>query len=93
MLEPFLEKLQSTIVINRVLIIEVLTNFDDIFEEATNDEKGALLRALIKEIHMGTDRKSIKNIVFWFTEGDYFIKSAIPVSDVPGTVSQTERNV
>jgi len=80
-------KLQSTVIVNKELIIEALNNFDNLFEEATNEEKRALLRALIKEIHMEADRKSIKNIVFWFTEDDYFMKSAVPVSDVRGTVS------
>ena len=45
-------------------------NFDSLFKDATNEEKRTLLRALIKEIHVETDRKSIKNIVFWFTEDD-----------------------
>ncbi|MHA7578827.1 hypothetical protein ACX12E_00400 [Paenibacillus vandeheii] len=85
-LEREIEKFQSTIIINRELIIEVLTNFDDMFEGATNKEKRALLRALIKEVHMEADRKSIKNIVFWFTEDDYYIKSAMSVSEVRGTL-------
>jgi len=50
-------------------------------------KKRSLLRALIKEIHMEADRKSIKNIVFWFSEDDPFTDSALPVSDVGGTVS------
>ncbi|MBB3069208.1 hypothetical protein FHS14_002198 [Paenibacillus baekrokdamisoli] len=56
------------------------------FEGATNEEKRALLRALIKEVHMEADRKSIKNIVFWFTGDDYYMKSAMSVSEVRGTV-------
>lgn len=57
-IESEIEKLQSTVSINRELIIEALTNFDDIFEEATK-EKSSLLRALIKEIHVEADRKSV----------------------------------
>lgn len=86
-LERAIKEMKSTIIINKELIIEALTNFDDIFEEATNEEKRSLLRALIKEIHVEADRKSIKNIVFWFTEDDIYIKSAIPASEIRGTVS------
>lgn len=37
---------------------------------------------------MEADRKSIKNIVFWFSEDDLLLKSALPLSEVRGTVSQ-----
>ncbi|GIP36519.1 hypothetical protein J2TS4_57290 [Paenibacillus sp. J2TS4] len=58
------------------------------FEEATNEEKKALLRALIKEIHMESDRKSIKKIVFLFSEDDGLAQAALPVSEERRTVSQ-----
>lgn len=85
-IEREIEKLHSKVIINKEIIIEALTNFDNMFEEATNEEKRALLRALIKEVHMEADRKSIKNIVFWFTEGDSLTESALPVSDVRRTL-------
>jgi site-specific DNA recombinase len=75
------------VIINKELIIEALNNFDNLFEEATNEEKRTLLRALIKEIHMEADRKSIKNIVFWFTEYDKFMNTALPVSEERRTLS------
>lgn len=86
-LEREIEKLQSNVILNKNIIVDALKSFEDMFEEATNEEKRALLRALIKEIHMEADRKSIKNIVFWFMEDDSFMKSALPVSDVRRTVS------
>ncbi len=87
-IEREIEKLQSTIIINKEIIVEALTNFDNLFEEATNEEKRMLLRALIKEIHMEADRKSIKNIVFWFTEDDGFSQTALPTNAERRTVSQ-----
>lgn len=90
-LERGIEKLQSSVILNKDIIVEALKNFDVLFAEASNDEKRTLLRALIKEIHMEADRKSIKNIVFWFTEDDSFSHFAVPVSDVQRTVSQIRR--
>jgi site-specific DNA recombinase len=84
-LEREIEKLQSKVTLNKDIIIEALQNFEVLFKEATNEEKRSLLRALIKEIHMEADRKSIKNIVFWFSEDDSFTDSALPVSDVRRT--------
>lgn len=86
-LEREIEKLQSKMTINKEIIIEALLNFNNLFEQATNEEKRDLLRALIKEVHVEADRKNIKNIVFWFTEDDIFRESALPVSDVGRTVS------
>ncbi|WP_256759566.1 hypothetical protein [Cohnella sp. WQ 127256] len=89
-LEREIEKLQSNVILNKDIIVDALKNFEDMFEEATNEEKRALLRALIKD--MEADRKSIKNIVFWFTEDDSFTEIALPVSDVRRTVSQVTAN-
>lgn len=58
------------------------------FEDATNEEKRTLLRALIKEIHVEADRKSIKNIVFWFTEGGEFMDSVLPINEERRTSPQ-----
>ena len=81
-LEREIEKLQSAVIINKEIILEALMNFDSLFEDATNEEKRTLLRALIKEIHVEADRKSIKNIVFWFTEDDgNSMYNALPMSE------------
>lgn len=77
-IEREIDKVQSTVILNKEIIVEALKNFDELFDQATNEEKRALLRALIKEIHMDSDRKSIKNIVFWFTEDDGLEQSALP---------------
>jgi len=86
-LERGIEKLQSNVTLNKDIVVDALKNFDALFAEASNDEKRALLRVLIKEIHMEADRKNIKNIVFWFTEDDSFSHFALPVSDVGRTVT------
>lgn len=87
-IEREIEKLQSTLFINKEIILEALANFDELYEDATNEEKRTLLRALIKEIHVEADRKSIKNIVFWFTEGGEFMQSVLPTNEERRTVSQ-----
>lgn len=87
-LEREIDKLQVKVNLNKETIIEALQNFEELFNGATNEEKRALLRALIKEIHMESDRKSIKNIVFWFSEDDSFSKFALPDSELGRTVSQ-----
>jgi site-specific DNA recombinase len=83
-----ISRASTTININKELVIEALTSFDTLFELATNEEKRALLRALIKEIHMEPDRKNIKSIVFWFAEDDNFSNTALLVGDERRTVSQ-----
>lgn len=85
-LEREIEKLQSKVILDKDIIIDALKNFEDLFAEATNEEKRALLRALIKEIHMKADRKNIKNIVFWFSEDDSFTESALPVGEMGRTL-------
>lgn len=82
-----IENTKPSVIINQKVIIEALQNFDVLYEGATNKEKRSLLRALIKEVHMEADRKSIKNIVFWFSEDDLLLKSALPLSEVRGTLS------
>lgn len=46
------------------------TNFNEVFGVATNEQKKALARSLIKEIVVTPDRKDIKHISFWFLDGD-----------------------
>lgn len=86
-IEREIETLQSKYVLNKEIIMEALTNFDNLFSVATNEEKRTLLRSLIKEIHMEPNRKAIKNIVFWFAEDGSSVGCALPVSDVGRTVS------
>jgi len=84
-LERQIGKMKSKLELNKDMIIDALNNFEVMFNSATNEEKRALLRALIKEIHMKADRKKIKNIVFWFTEDDSFKANAILQSVVGRT--------
>ncbi|WP_027086850.1 recombinase family protein [Cohnella panacarvi] len=86
-IEREIGKSQTAININKEIIIEALKNFDDLFEVASNEEKRKLMRSIIKEIHVEPDRKKVKDIVFWFTEGDAPLQSALPVSEVGRTVS------
>jgi site-specific DNA recombinase len=86
-LEREIEKLQTNVIINKDIIIEALTNFENLFETASNEEKKALIRALIKEIHVEADRKSIKNIVFWFLEDDKITSNVLPLQGERRTLS------
>ncbi len=47
-----IEKLQSKSVLNKDIVMQALANFDDLFSVATDEEKRAMMRALIKEIYM-----------------------------------------
>ncbi|GIO12187.1 hypothetical protein J19TS2_17420 [Cohnella xylanilytica] len=85
-IEREIDKVQSTVILNKEIIVEALKNFDELFDAATNEEKRSLLRALIKEIHMESNRKSIKNIVFWFTEDDGLAQTALPEQGTRRTV-------
>lgn len=77
-----LEKKSANYAINKELIIEAMQNFEVMFEIADNEEKKQLIRALVKRIEMEPDRKSLKSIVFWFSEDN-----ALPLNDMRGTVS------
>jgi site-specific DNA recombinase len=89
-IEREMEKTQNSVIISKEVIFEALTNFDNLFAVATNEEKRSLLRALIKEIHVETDRKNIKNIVFWFTEDDQDSNNALPLCEERRTVPQVK---
>ncbi|MEC0094373.1 DNA recombinase [Paenibacillus macquariensis] len=52
------------------------------FDSATNEQKKALIRALVKRVEVEQDRQTIKDITFWFFDG-----LALPLSKVSGTVS------
>ncbi|GGD85121.1 hypothetical protein [Paenibacillus nasutitermitis] len=71
-MEREIEKLQSTVVINKEVIIEALNNFDSLFEEATNEEKRTLLRALVKAIHMEADNYILRLSFANFRENTCF---------------------
>jgi len=51
-----------------------------------------LIIALIKEIHVEADRKSIKNIVFWVSEDDEIMPGVLPLQEERRTVSQVRRD-
>jgi site-specific DNA recombinase len=78
----------------QVNVIEALGRFEELYSDASNEEKRALMRSLIKEIHMDSDRKAIKNIVFWFTENDVSNASdALPTTEMGRTVSQVTAKI
>ncbi|XEC94047.1 hypothetical protein AB6A23_22305 [Paenibacillus tarimensis] len=54
-IEKEIEKLLSNVIITKEVIIEALESFNYLFKGATNEEKRALLRALIKEIHVNNE--------------------------------------
>jgi Site-specific recombinases, DNA invertase Pin homologs len=67
---------------DRNTVKQALMNFDSLFDSATNEQKKALIRALIKRIDVEPDRRSIKEITFWF-----FDKPILPLSNTRRTVS------
>ncbi|MEK4343146.1 recombinase family protein [Brevibacillus sp. FSL L8-0710] len=81
-IEREIDKATSAFNIDKDMVIEALTNFDTLFECATNEEKRILMKSLIKEIVMEPNRKEIKTIVFWFSEGN-----GLPVKTLRRTVS------
>ncbi|MCM3022325.1 recombinase family protein [Heyndrickxia ginsengihumi] len=87
-LEKQYEKITSTYSINDSVIKEALANFNELFAEASNDNKKVLVRSLIRQIEMEPNRKEVKRVVFWFSEGNAFSKNdALPESEGRRTVS------
>lgn len=72
----------AKIKIDRDAVNQALKHFNSLFESATNEQKKALIRALIKRIDVEPDRKTIKDITFWFFDG-----LTLPLSKARGTVS------
>ncbi|MUG71785.1 MULTISPECIES: recombinase family protein [Paenibacillus] len=72
----------AKIQIDRDTVNKALINFNSLFDSATNEQKKALIRALVKRIDVEPDRKRIKDITFWF-----FDKPTLPLSKVRRTVS------
>lgn len=68
--------------IDREMVNQALINFNTLFDSATNEQKKALIRALIKRIEVESDRRTVKEITFWF-----FDTPSLPLSKVRGTVS------
>ncbi|RCX15638.1 site-specific DNA recombinase [Fontibacillus phaseoli] len=81
-LNVLIEKKSSKVNITEELILEALQNFDTLFEQADIKDKKQLIKALVKKIEVEPDRKWLKSIVFWFSEGD-----ALPLNDMRRTVS------
>lgn len=77
-----IEKKTAGFDINEALIIEALQNFEMMFQQAENQEKKKLIKALIKKVEVEADRKQLKSIIFWFSEDN-----ALPSSDTWRTVS------
>jgi site-specific DNA recombinase len=85
-IERQIERNDSNNNINKEIIIDTLRNFEVLFEKANGEEKKLLIRSLIKNVEMEKDRKEIKSIAFWFSEGN----GPIPPNDLPpGKVRRT----
>lgn len=72
----------AKIQIDRDTVNQALINFNLLFDSATNEQKKALIRALVKRIDVEPDRQTIKDITLWF-----FDKPNLPLNKVRGTVS------
>ncbi|MEF3305345.1 recombinase family protein [Paenibacillus sp. GYB003] len=73
----------AKIKINRDTVNQALINFNSLIDSATNEQKKALIRALVKRVEVETDRQTIKDITFWFFDG-----LTLPLSKVRGTLPQ-----
>jgi site-specific DNA recombinase len=69
--------------INSQMVVEVLKDFDSLFEVADDQEKKVLIRSVIKSVHVSTDRKKLERISLWI--GDDL---SVPASCERRTVSQ-----
>jgi len=73
----------AKILIDRETVNQALINFNLLFDSATNEQKKALIRALVKRVDVEPDRQAIRDITFWF-----FDKPILPLSKIRGTVPQ-----
>jgi site-specific DNA recombinase len=51
-------------VITKETVIEAFRNFSALYDMASNEQKKALIRAIIKKIEVEPNRKDIKRITF-----------------------------
>lgn len=51
--------------INSKMVIELLKDFDSLFEVADDQEKKVLIRSVIKEIQVSKDRKKLERVSLW----------------------------
>ncbi|KPV44517.1 recombinase family protein, partial [Alicyclobacillus ferrooxydans] len=75
------EEQTSHSVITKRDVMDALSNFDVLYDKASNEEKKSLIRAVIKKIEVEPNRKDIKKITFWFDYDD-----ALLLSKTGGTV-------
>lgn len=68
--------------ISKELIIEALSNFNELFGIASAEEKKILVRSIIKEVEVEHNRKEIKKVTFWLSLND-----DLPSNKTRGTVS------
>ncbi|MEL3972102.1 recombinase family protein [Rossellomorea oryzaecorticis] len=91
-IKRLIQKNESNVTLNRDVIINTLKNFDTLFEKANGEEKKLLIRSLVKSIEMEKDRKEIKNIAFWFSDGeDLQLSNDLPPNKVRRTVPQVKK--
>ncbi|WP_409176440.1 recombinase family protein [Brevibacillus fortis] len=66
--ERELGKLNNGTQINTKMVIELLKDFDRLFEVADEQEKKVLIRSVIKEIKVSKDRKKLERVSLWIGE-------------------------
>jgi site-specific DNA recombinase len=72
----------AKIKIDKEIVNQALINFNLLFESASNMQKKALIRALVKRVEVEQDRQTIKDIALWFCD-----ELTLPLSEVRGAVS------
>jgi site-specific DNA recombinase len=73
----------SRVIVTKETVIEALRNFSSLYDTASNEQKKALVRAIIKKIEVEPNRKDINRITFWFDYDD-----ALLLSKTRRTISQ-----
>lgn len=63
--ERELDRLNFGTQINSKMVIELLKDFDSLFEVADDQEKKVLIRSVNKEIQVSKDRKKLERVSLW----------------------------
>ncbi|MGE6402239.1 recombinase family protein [Bacillus cereus] len=77
------EDLKSETIITKETVNEALKNFNNLFDNATYEQRKMLIRTIIKKIEVEPNRKDLRCISFWFDYDD-----ALLLSKTGGTVPQ-----
>lgn len=65
----------SRVIVTKETVIEALRNFSALYDTASNEQKRALVRAIIKKIEVEPNRKDVNRITFWFDYDDALLLS------------------